>query len=52
LKSWDQSQIPLPFSQCEVSIGKTFQIPRELSEAARERFRQDVEAEMRAITLD
>ncbi len=52
LKSWDQFQIPLPFSRCEIFIGKVFQIPRELTDMEREKFRQEVETELRAITRD
>ena len=52
LNSWDQFQIPLPFSRCDVVIGKVFQVPRELSDAEREKFRAGVEAELRAITRD
>jgi lysophospholipid acyltransferase (LPLAT)-like uncharacterized protein len=52
LKSWDQFQIPLPFARCEIRAGKVFQIPRELTDAEREKFRREVEAELRAITQD
>ena len=34
LKSWDRFQIPLPFSICEVTAGKIFQVPREISDSA------------------
>ena len=52
VKSWDRFQIPLPFSRCDVQLGKVFQIPRELTDEQREKFRQEVEAELRAITKD
>lgn len=52
VKSWDRFQIPLPFARCVVRFGKVFQIPRELTDAEREKFRQEVEAELRAITKD
>jgi lysophospholipid acyltransferase (LPLAT)-like uncharacterized protein len=52
LKTWDRLQIPLPFARCTVQIGKIFQVPRELTDAEREKFRQQVEAEMRAIARD
>lgn len=51
-KSWDQFQIPLPFARCDVHLGKIFQIPRELTDDAREKFRREVETELRAITKD
>jgi len=52
LKSWDRFQIPLPFARCDIRVGKVFQIPRELTDAEREKFRQEVEAELRDITRD
>jgi len=52
LSSWDQFQIPLPFSRCDIIIGKVYQVPRELTDAGREKFRAEVEAELRAITRD
>lgn len=52
VKSWDRFQIPLPFARCDIRVGKIFQVPRELTDAGREKFRQEVEAEMRAITRD
>ena len=52
VKSWDRFQIPLPFARCEIHVGKIFHIPRELTEAEREQFRREVEAELRAITRD
>ena len=45
LNSWDKFQIPLPFSSCEVTFGKVFNVPRELTDAERERFRIEVESE-------
>ena len=52
VNSWDKFQIPLPFARCDVHIGKVFPIPRELTDEQREKFRQEVEAELRAITRD
>ncbi len=52
LNSWDKFQIPLPFARCDVFVGKTFNIPRELTAEQREQFRQQVEAELNAITKD
>jgi lysophospholipid acyltransferase (LPLAT)-like uncharacterized protein len=52
LKSWDGFQIPLPFSICEVTAGKIFQISREATDAEREKLRQELEAELRAISRD
>lgn len=52
LKSWDKFQIPLPFTRCDINVGRVFNIPRDLTDEARERLRQEVEAELRAITRD
>jgi lysophospholipid acyltransferase (LPLAT)-like uncharacterized protein len=52
LNSWDKFQIPLPFSRCEVTIGKVFYIPKELTDADREKFRREIEAELNTITRD
>jgi hypothetical protein len=52
LKSWDRFQIPLPFALCEVNGGRVFRIPREATDAERESLRQQLEAELRAISRD
>jgi lysophospholipid acyltransferase (LPLAT)-like uncharacterized protein len=52
LNSWDGFQVPLPFSICEVNVGKIFQAPAEIGEAEREKLRTGLEAELRAITRD
>ena len=52
LKSWDRFQIPVPFALCEVAGGRVFRIPREATDAERETLRQQLEAELRAISRD
>jgi lysophospholipid acyltransferase (LPLAT)-like uncharacterized protein len=52
LKSWDRFQIPLPFTLCEVTAGRVFRVPREATEGERETLRQQLEAELRAISKD
>jgi len=52
LKSWDRFQIPVPFALCEVTGGRAFRIPREATDAERESLRQQLEAELRAISRD
>ncbi len=52
LKSWDRFQIPLPFARCDVVTGRVFRVPSEATEADRETLRQQLEAELRAITQD
>ena len=52
LKSWDRFQFPLPFALCEVTAGRVFRVPREASDEERERLRQQLEAELQAISKD
>ncbi len=52
LKSWDRFQLPLPFACCEITTGRVLRVPREATEAGRETLRQELEAELRAITRD
>ena len=52
LKSWDHFQIPLPFARCEITTGRLIRVPREATDADRETLRQQLEAELRAITRD
>ena len=52
VKSWDRFQIPLPFARCEITVGRVMRVPREATDAERESLRQQLEAELRAITRD
>ena len=52
LKSWDRFQIPLPFARCELYDNAPIIVPREATEAERERLRVRLEDAMRAITVD
>jgi lysophospholipid acyltransferase (LPLAT)-like uncharacterized protein len=52
VKSWDRFQIPLPFSRCEMVLGKPVQVPREASDAEREALRQQLERTMKEISRD
>lgn len=52
LKSWDRFQLPLPFAVCSITTGRVMRVPREATEAERETLRQQLEAELRAITKD
>ena len=51
-KSWDRFQIPLPFSRCEVVLGKPVRVPREASDAEREALRQQLERTLKEISRD
>jgi lysophospholipid acyltransferase (LPLAT)-like uncharacterized protein len=50
--SWDRFQIPLPFARCEVVVGRIMRVPAEATDAEREALRQQLEADLRAITRD
>jgi lysophospholipid acyltransferase (LPLAT)-like uncharacterized protein len=52
LQSWDRFQIPLPFARCELTFGRVLRVPRDASDAEREKLRRRLEAELRAITRD
>ncbi len=52
LKSWDGFQVPLPFSRCDIFAGRVLRIPQQLSDEEQEKMRQELEAELRAITRD
>ena len=51
-KSWDRFQLPMPFTRCEITVGKIMRVPREADDAGREELRGQLEAELRAITRD
>lgn len=51
-KSWDAFQFPLPFTRCDVRIGKPISVSREANDGEREGFRAELEARMNAITED
>ncbi len=52
VKSWDRFQIPLPFACCEVIVGRVMRVPGEATDAERESLRQQLEADLRAISRD
>jgi len=51
-RSWDRFQIPLPFSRCEMVIGKPVRVPREVSDAEREVLRQQLERTLKELSQD
>ena len=51
-RSWDRFQIPLPFSRCEMVVGKPIRVPREASDAERENLRQELERALKEISVD
>lgn len=52
LKSWDNFQIPKPFSKITLIIGEPMAIPPELDSESTEFFRKKVESALLAITFD
>ncbi len=52
VKSWDRFQIPLPFGRCELVLSTPVFVPRDADDAQREKLRQQLESELRAITRD
>jgi lysophospholipid acyltransferase (LPLAT)-like uncharacterized protein len=52
LRSWDQFQVPLPFSRCDVFAGEPVIVPRDSSDDERERLRVQLEQRLREITFD
>ena len=52
LKSWDRFQVPLPFARCTVRLGQLLPVPGDLDEAGRERLKQELQEQMRALTPD
>jgi hypothetical protein len=52
LKSWDRFQIPLPFSRCDLGLGKPVFVPREATNAQREEIRKQLEQTLIGISRD
>lgn len=52
LNSWDQFQIPLPFSRVDVYLGRLMTVPRDISSAERETLRMQFETELKNLTKD
>jgi lysophospholipid acyltransferase (LPLAT)-like uncharacterized protein len=52
MNSWDHFQIPLPFSRCELNIGRPLQVPREASDEEREAIRRQLEQTLIELSKD
>jgi lysophospholipid acyltransferase (LPLAT)-like uncharacterized protein len=52
VKSWDRFQIPLPFSRCEVVMGKSLSVPREVTDEERALLKAALEKELKSISRD
>jgi lysophospholipid acyltransferase (LPLAT)-like uncharacterized protein len=52
LKSWDHFQIPKPFSKLTMVVGEPITVPPDADEETIERYRQQAEKALMAITVD
>ena len=52
VRSWDQFQIPLPFSRVEVFFGRPLLVPRQTEAAQRESLRRQLQEELLRISQD
>jgi lysophospholipid acyltransferase (LPLAT)-like uncharacterized protein len=52
LKSWDRFQVPLPFTRCQITVGRPFRVPREATGEEREALRKQLEQTLREISRD
>lgn len=52
VNSWDGLQIPLPFSRCEMRVGKPVRVPREASDEQRASLRRQLEQTLLSLTQD
>jgi lysophospholipid acyltransferase (LPLAT)-like uncharacterized protein len=52
VKSWDRFQIPLPLARCEICVGKAIRVPPDVSDEERQAIRQQLETDLRSLTLD
>lgn len=52
IRSWDRFQIPLPFSVCEVRVGKLMCVPRDATEVDRDALRRQLEHTLRSISQE
>ena len=49
LRSWDRCEIPLPFSRCEVKLGKPVAIPANTNEDTLKTYRTELENKLREL---
>jgi lysophospholipid acyltransferase (LPLAT)-like uncharacterized protein len=51
-KSWDRFQIPLPFARCDIRVAKPIRVPRDVSDAEREKIRLELENTLKELSTD
>ncbi len=52
LKSWDQFQIPLPFSTWDVTFGEPIRVPSDAADGEKERLRVELENRLNSLAQD
>jgi lysophospholipid acyltransferase (LPLAT)-like uncharacterized protein len=52
LNSWDRFQVPLPFSYCEMRVGKELYVRRDATGEEREQLRSQLESSLRQLSED
>lgn len=50
--SWDRFMLPMPFTTCRVLYGNPIRVPPDADKAAEEKYRRELENEMRRITAE
>jgi lysophospholipid acyltransferase (LPLAT)-like uncharacterized protein len=51
-RSWDRFQIPLPFARCDVRVAQPIRVPRDISDAEREKLRLQLEQTLMELSQD
>ena len=52
LRSWDRFQIPLPFTACDIFLGKPIRVPRRMSDEEREAISDQLKKALMDLTDD
>jgi lysophospholipid acyltransferase (LPLAT)-like uncharacterized protein len=52
LKSWDRFQVPLPFTRCEIRVGRPVKVPREATDEERLALKAQLQERMQQLTED
>jgi lysophospholipid acyltransferase (LPLAT)-like uncharacterized protein len=52
LNSWDRFQVPIPFSYCEMRVGKPFYVRRDATDEERAELRSELESTLRQLSED
>lgn len=52
LNTWDRFQVPLPFSRCQVVVGRPVLVPRDATDETRENLRMQVQEQLCQLNRD